>query len=515
MVIHISRKSLVTGALILTAAGIVTRVLGFVYRIYMSNVMGAEGMGLYQLIMPVYGLAWAISCSGFNTTVSKLTAQEHAKGEYGNMGRVLKQSVVITSSLGFILTVALYFGAEYLAAYFFKDIRTLLPLQILSLAFPFMAAGTCVRGYFIGLQETVTPAVNQVLEQIIRMTVVFLLAGWFVPRGLMYACAVAVTAIVAEEVFSLIYIFASYRLFKRRKSFRKKPTFTPTQSLSLIVAMALPLTANRITGSLLSAAENFLLPARLQMFGMSASQAISDFGRINGMAMPLILFPTAVLNALSVTLVPAVSEAMATKHMSRITAVANKSVLFAAVMGACAAGLFVVFGGELGMLIYKQPLGSMLVLLGLMCPVMYVQIILSGVLNGLGCQMFIFRNSVLSSILHITSIYFLVPQYGLNAYIAGCFLSSIGVIALEINKINKIISLDGSVLNWLAKPVLASAMAGVTARVLADKLFLNAYGNVFGLVAAIAVLIGMYLWLVWLMGCINKKDVLKLFGRDN
>ena len=111
----------------------------------MSNLMGAEGMGLYQLIMPVYTLAWSIACAGFNTTVSKLTAQERAKGEYGNMSLMLKQSVVITTLLGIALTFTLYFGAELMAIHFFGDIRTKIPLQILSLAFPFMAAGTAIR----------------------------------------------------------------------------------------------------------------------------------------------------------------------------------------------------------------------------------------------------------------------------------------------------------------------------------------------------------------------------------
>ena len=140
-----NKKKILTGALILTAAGVITRILGFAYRIYMSNLMGAEGMGLYQLIMPIYTLAWSIACAGFNTTVSKLTAQERAKGEFGNMGRMLKQSVAITSLLGIVLTFVLYFGAEFIAEHFFADARTVMPLRILSFAFPFMAAGTAIR----------------------------------------------------------------------------------------------------------------------------------------------------------------------------------------------------------------------------------------------------------------------------------------------------------------------------------------------------------------------------------
>jgi stage V sporulation protein B len=497
----------------LTAAGIITRILGFVYRIYMSNLMGAEGMGLYQLIMPVYALAWSISCAGFNTTVSKLTAQERAKGEYGNMGRVLKQSVVITTLLGIILTAALYFGAELLAVYFFNDERVVMPLRILSFAFPFMAAGTCMRGYFIGLQEAKVPAVNQVLEQIIRMLVVYFLAARFVPRGLEYAAAVAFIAIVAEEIFSFGFTYISYRVFKKRRRLFKRPTLTTAQALGLIMGMALPLTGNRVVGSLLTAWENVLIPARLQLYGLSASEAISEFGRITGMAVPLIFFPTAVLTALSVTIVPAVAEAASAGKIHRISMVTSKGLLFASVTGMGAAALFVFFSHELGMAIYNQPIGLMLQLLGVMCPFIYMQIILSGVLNGLGCQLFIFRNSIISSAITIAFTYFLVPYFGLPIYIFGWLFSLVVVIALGMHKIKQHIDFALPFADWLVKPLIAAAIAGILARVLADRLLLDALGLRVGVGLAVGVLMLIYLWGVVLSGCITKAEVKALFKR--
>jgi len=507
------KSRILTGALMLTAAGVITRVLGFVYRIYMSNLMGAEGMGLYQLIMPVYALAWSISCAGFNTTVSKLTAQERAKGEYGNMGRVLKQSVVITTLLGIILTAALYFGAELLAAHFFKDERVVMPLRILAFAFPFMAAGTCMRGYFIGLQEAKIPAANQVLEQVVRMLVVYLLAARFVPRGLEYAAAVAFIAIVAEEVFSFGFTYISYRVFKKRRRLTKRPTLTSMQTLGMVMAMALPLTGNRVAGSLLTAWENVLIPARLQIYGLSASEAISEFGRITGMAVPLIFFPTAVLTALSVTLVPAVAEAAASGNMRRIGTATSKGLLFAAVTGMGAAALFVFFSHELGMAIYNQPIGLMLRLLGVMCPFIYMQIILSGVLNGLGCQLFIFRNSLISSAITIAFTFFAVPRFGLPSYIFGWLLSLVVVIALGLHKIKQHIDFELPFMCWLVKPLAAAALGGVIARTLADRLLLDALGLRFGVGVAIGVFGFVFFWGIVLSGCISKTEVKALFTR--
>ncbi|MDR1914814.1 MAG: stage V sporulation protein B [Clostridiales bacterium] len=509
------KRSIVTGALILTGAGVITRVLGFVYRIYMSNIMGAEGMGLYQLIMPVYMLAWSIACSGFNTAISKLIAQEHAKHEYGNMGVILKQSVLITSAVGLLLTVCLYFGATSIAVYFFKDMRTILALQILSLAFPFMAAGTCVRGYFLGLQETLVPAANQVLEQCVRMIVIYCLAGFFIPRGLEYACAVAVIGIVAEEFISFIYIFVSYRKFKTLNRLTKKPSFSSRESLSLICSMAVPLTANRVIGSLLATLENILIPQRLQAFGMSSVEAMSTFGRLSGMAMPLIYFPTALLTSLSVTLVPAVSEAAALNRMNSVRRTVSQSILFASISGVGAASLFLCFPNELGMLIYNQPIGDMLFALGLMCPLLYIQIIFAGVLNGLGNQMFIFKISLLSSIINIFFIYVLVPQYGIWAFMAGWFVSLVISCTFELNKIRHNIKIGLDMCNWILKPVLCASAAGLSVHWINNAYISDYLGNKVGLLVSIMLLFLIFFSLIILTGALKSEDLTRMLKRDN
>ncbi|MCL1843858.1 MAG: polysaccharide biosynthesis protein [Defluviitaleaceae bacterium] len=515
-----NRKKILTGALTLTAAGVITRILGFVYRIYMSNLMGAEGMGLYQLIMPVYTLAWSIACAGFNTTVSKLTAQERAKGEYGNMEQMLKQSVQITLALGVLLSVGMIFSAEFIAIHFFGDIRTHMPLMILSWAFPFMAAGTCIRGYFIGLQEAKIPAANQVLEQVVRMIVIYFIAAQFVPRGLEYAAAAAIIAIVAEEAFSCLFVYIAYHLHKKKRrltlgAIAKLPTLSPAQSLTLIMGMALPLTGNRVAGSLLTAWENVLIPGRLQMYGLSAADAISEFGRIQGMAIPLIFFPTAVLTALSVTLVPAVSEAAAAKDMRGISAVASKALLFASVIGMGAASLFLFFAHELGMAIYNQQIGLMLQLLGIMCPFIYMQIVLSGVLNGLGCQMFIFRNSLLSSGICIVFIILFVPQFGLAAYIFGWLFSLVVVIALGLYKIRQFMPLQLEFGKWFVRPLIAAAAAGLVARLLANRFFMEIAGLRIGLLPTISVFALIYFTGVLLSGIISRAEIQRLFTKKS
>lgn len=510
-----SKNKIVTSALILTFAGVITRILGFIYRIYMSNAIGAEGIGLYQLITPLYSLVWSISCSGFSTTISKLVAAERAKGEYGNMGRILKQCILITGSIGLILSLFFFFFADLIALGFIKDERTILPLKLLAFGFPFMAAGSCVRGYFFGLQESKIPAISQVFEQCTRMFVIFLLSSTLIPMGLSYAVSAAVIGIVVGEISSFLYVIISYKNFKKKNTLVKKPSLTSSKSLSIIFAMAFPLTLNRVTGSLLSTFENILIPQRLQLYGQSPKEAMITYGQITGMAMPLIFFPTAILVALSISLVPAVSEDIAIKNYKKINYTVQKSLLFTCIIGIASACLFIVFNNELGLIIYNQNIGQILLCLGIMCPFIYLQVVLSGILNGLGQQMFIFRNSLISSIINLIFIYFLVPIHGINAFMFGWFVSLILICILDLEKLKSSISLDIKLSTWFLLPTMAAIGSGLVLNLFSKKYLMIYFGNIFGLVLSIVALLSIYMFFIILSGCISIKDIKSILGIEN
>jgi len=502
-------QKIVAGALILTAAGVITRVLGFVYRVYMSNAIGAEGMGLYQLIMPVYSLAWALTCSGFTTTVSKLTAQEKAKGQLGNVRRILMLCVAATTGLGLVTGGVLFVFSGEIAIYFFNDERVGLSLRLLSLAVPFMAAGSCLRGYFLGLQEHMVPAINQVLEQCVRMAVIYLIMGLFLPFGLEYAIAAATIGIIAEEIFSFGFVVVAYKL-RERKTVPHPAVMSLRSAGGIVMAMALPLTANRVTGSFLAAFENALIPRRLQLYGMSASEAIAEFGKMTGMAIPLIYFPTAFLVSLAISLVPAVSEAQAVKNTHRISYTTGKAMLFAAIVGFGSAGLFIVFSYELGMVIYSQDISWMLVSLGIMSPFMYMQVVLAGILNGMGYQVFIFRNSLISSVICIAIIYIFVPVYGINAFVMGWLLSLLVIFTLEIRKLQESVDLHFEFAQWFVKPLVSCLAAGLFVKLAANRYIFELLGLRAGLVAAICIFGAVYTGSIFLTGCLSRKE-LELF----
>ncbi|NCC16237.1 MAG: polysaccharide biosynthesis protein [Clostridia bacterium] len=505
-----SRKTIITGTLILTAANLITKFMGFFYRVFMSNTIGAEGIGLYQLILPIYILTWSITSAGFTTTISRLTAQENVLGQSGNIGRIVKQSIILSLMVSFVVSICLFLFADEVATVILKDGRAALSLRLLSFAIPFMAAGSCFRGFFLGLQNALVPAFSQVLEQAVRILTIYILAGIFVPMGLTYACCAAIAGVVLGEFLSFIFVIISYLRFKRRKKMIKKPTLSPYAACNMILAMALPLSATKIAASLLSTVENILIPQQLQLFGQNAKDALSSYGELTGMAMPLIFLPSACLMAASVSLVPEISEACAVRQNQRVSRTVSVTFLFTFIVGIGAAALFAVFPREICYIVYnRQGLGELLFPLAFLCPFLYAQTTLHGLLNGMGEQLFLFRNNLITSAITIAGIWFFMPLYGIPAFLVSWAAGSAYSVGACLHKLYLRTGVFPDLANCFVKPLLAGAASGLIIRYIIristpSKLFFCLSLTAMGL---------LYLVFLLMLGCFSKENMATFFGK--
>ena len=506
-----SRKAIITGTLILTAANLITKFMGFFYRVFMSNTIGAEGIGLYQLIMPIYILTWSITSAGFTTTISRLSAQENVLGQSGNIGRIVKQSIMLSLMVSIIVSGCLFLFADEIALFVLKDGRAALSLRLLSFAIPFMATGSCLRGFFLGLQNAMVPAFSQVLEQAVRILTIYLLAGIFVPMGLTYACCAAVAGIVLGEFLSFAFVFVSYLRFKRRKKMIKRPSLSSYAACNMILAMALPLSATKIAASLLSTAENILIPRQLQLYGQNAKDALISYGELTGMALPLILLPSACLMAASVSLVPEISEACAVKQNQRISRTVSVTFLFTFIVGIGAASLFAVFPREICYIVYnRQGLGELLFPLAFLCPFLYAQTTLHGLLNGMGEQMFLFKNNLISSAITISGIWFFMPLYGIPAFLISWAAGMAYSVGSCLHKLYIRTGVFPDLADCFLKPLLAGAASGLLIRYII-RISTPSKLLFFLSLTAMGVL---YLFFLMMLGCFSKENMTAFMGKQ-
>lgn len=465
------KQNLIIGTLILTVATTLTRSIGFLFRIYLANVLGAEGMGLYQLILSFYMLMITLSTAGIRTAVSKLISEELALRQYSNAKNVLHQSIFMSMFMGTLAALIMYYFAGYVGTNMFHDERTVLPLLYLVPSLPLIAVSSCYKGYFYAVGKVVKPASAQVLEQIIRLFVIFSLMNLYLPKGLGYGCAAVSIGMTVEEMFSLIYCWILY-IFEK-KPYDRRNRAKPKNMIFKILGVSAPLAASSYMNSILRMVENILIPSRLILYGISSAGAMSMYGMIKGMVLPLLFFPSSFLTSLSSILIPSVAGDNAVSNEKRVTYTLSKVLHFTALSGILVVSVFISFPNEIGMAVYNDAqVGIMLKLISCVCPFMYLNMVISSMLSALGEEVASFKINLIESILKISIIYFLVPLYGFNAYLFALFITTVQNTLMYLFRLLQISCIVFDVSNWIFKPLAAAFLSSFMSR-MSFKLFLS------------------------------------------
>lgn len=507
-----SKKSLVTGTLILTLASLITRLLGFGFRIYQSQVMGAEGMGLYQLLFPIYMLLWAASSAGIAMAIAKMVAAEVSKGAEGNAIRVLKISLVISLPLSFVLSTLLFCFAPFIARYYIQEPVTELSLRILATCVPFMSTACCLRGYFQGHQEMSITALAQIVEQVGRMLIIYLLAGLMVPMGITYICALGVIGMCTGEVFSFMMSYVAFRIKKRHLTLTPA-TLPKKEAFNKLMALSIPVTANRFLTSGLQSFENILIPITLGQYGLSSSAALGLYGQFSGMALPLLFFPSMVTSSLATALVPAISEAVAMKNKALLQRTMSKAIQFSALIGIGATALFLTLPYEIAITCYgMKEVGQLLKWLAIICPFLYLQNILTGAMNGLGMQKQTFKTNVMGSLICIALILLMVPRRGIIGFVIAMLIQSGFVCSMLLSYVLKNIDLPVDIRNWIIRPSLAGILCSLITLTINKLYLIKLFSSSVSTILAVLILGGSYTLILFFIGCLSIKDVKSFLG---
>lgn len=427
------RHPLIMGTFILTATGIITRLIGFFYRIGLSRLFGEEGMGIYQLLSPVLSLSFSLTAAGYQTAISKLVA-EQAAAEKSPSLRPLLLGLSVSLPLSLACNALLYFFADPIAVHLLSEPRTAMMLRILSFSIPLSAVHSCINGYFYGIKKAGIPAGAQLLEQITRVGCVYILSVYCVSLGRTPSINIAVLGLTIGELFSMIMTVWAVRSHcsSGRKPVSAKSRFSGGTNLSSgflyakLLSMALPLTANRIVLNLLQSVESVSIPARLKCYGYDNGTALSIYGVFTGMAMPFIFFPNALTSSVAVLLLPIISENYALGNMAEVKKATVRTVKYCGLMGICCMGIFVLLGRWLGNSLFHSPLaGYFITTLGFICPFLYLDTTLSSILQGLGLAGHIFVMNVICLLIRLGFVFFAIPRFGITGYLWGLLASQL------------------------------------------------------------------------------------------
>jgi len=411
------RQSLAYGTLVLTAANFFNRLLGFAYQIALIHLIGAEGIGLFNMVYPLYVLALVIASAGIPVALAKIVAEDLAKQDPANVHRAFGVSLCLLAVSSLVLTIILTFTARSLSNLVFPNPDTWLSFQALVPGVFIVSLCSAFRGLFQGLQQMSPIAQTQAVEQVARVAAGLGLAYILLPYGVVWATAGAAAGVIVGEAvgfFLMVYIYLRWRPRLPPSSHR---TAQPLGLLCRrIFAFAVPVTATRLVSTVLLSIDALLVPQRLKAAGFSVENATAAYGKLAGMAETMLFTPSVLTLSLATALIPAVSDAQAQRDQNLLHLRISEAIRLTMYIGLpCAAILFCLPEEICGFVFGYADAGKILAILAIGGPFLYLQQTTTGILQGLGRVNEPLKNLVTASLFKIAGIYFLtaVPALGI------------------------------------------------------------------------------------------------------
>ena len=307
----LDRTSMLYGTLILTGTSIVSQFLGFVYRILLSRLIGAEVMGLYQLIMPVFSVIMALTAVGLTVAVSNLSSQYHARGNRAAIAQVLRRCLAVFLLLFAAVAAVVVLLYDPISVYLLGDARTQLGLLLLLPCILLTGVENLHKHFFYGTGNIRPPAAVELCEQFIRTGAVLGLLVVFLPQNPERTVGLIVTGMILCELFSAVTLLLLARRHLNRAGGLTGAPLEHRQLNRRIASIAVPIGLTSLLGNLMGSATSVLIPQRLVHAGAEVSEAMSAFGVLCGMTLPMLCLPTAFIGALGLVLVPKLAEGAA------------------------------------------------------------------------------------------------------------------------------------------------------------------------------------------------------------
>ena len=457
-------STLLSGTILLTAVGLFSQLVGFGYRVALSRLVGAETMGLYQLIMPVYSTLMSLTAIGLTVAVSTLSARAMALGDRGAVRRARNRALLLFFAGAVPLGALLITCSDPISVYLLGDARTRLGIILLVPCVLLTGVENLQKHCFYGIGLVRPPAITETVEQLIRTGAVLVLLAALRPRSREDAVGIIVLGMVLCEIFSALTLTILFRRW-----WRSAPAALPRERVgwSQLLGIALPVTVTSLLGTLLNSVNAVLIPAGLTRGGADPSQAISAFGVLCGMTMPLLNLPTGFIGALCLVLVPNLAQKTALGDGAAVNSFLRRVMSATSLLMAPAMALRVVGGPDLARSVLDSvTAGDYMLPLAVGTLLSCYQTVLSGALNGLCRQGLAARNAILSDVVQLAFTFFTVESWGLDGYVLGFVLSSLVGMALNLCSVLRLTGARPRWTEWFLSPLLASLLMGLCGNLL-------------------------------------------------
>lgn len=410
--------------------------IGMGYQIWLVGRIGAGGIGLYQLVMAVGGLAATFAISGIRFGATRLISEEIGLNRGAGIRGAMARCIAYSLFFGLAAWLIMWLIAEPVGFLWVGDARTVLSLKIMSFKLPLISLCSVFSGYFTACSRVWKPALIHLIEQITGIVIAALLLYYSPAGDIEKNCAAVITGGVAADGVCLVLMVIAYAGDRRRHAL---PGEAGTRQTARMLGIAMPLAVSAYARSALSTIEHLLVPRGLKSAGYTADGALAGYGVIQGMVLPIILFPACLLSALAELIVPELTK----KQLSDSESIPRmvRSLLAKSFLYSFAVAVFMfIFADKLGLAIYKNAeAGHYIRLLAPLIPIMYTDTAADGCLKGLGQQVWSMGINILDALLGVILVWFFLPKYALTAYICIIYFNECLNFTLSFSRLIRVV----------------------------------------------------------------------------
>lgn len=523
-----ANSKILKGTAILGIAGIFVKILGAVFRIPLTALIGTEGMAYYGYAYPLYSLFLVIATAGIPVAISRMVSEKIAYNDFSGAQRVFRVSRWLLLAIGVFAFAVCFFGAELIAKYVSKDMGAVLPIKAIAPALIFVPVMSAYRGYFQGRQNMNPTAISQFIEQIFRVAVGLILASVMVAQGLEMAAAGATFGATVGSIAGLLIIMLIYALNKKAINYhirqsrqihterrKKEKTMAIVKQILII---AIPITIGASILPLVNFADSAIVTRRLLDGGFTDVEARELWGQLSGYCNTMVGLPQVLTQAVAVAMVPAIAAAYRLRNRAEIDENINLGMRISMIIGMpCAAGmialaepiLLLLFSSEAASAISAAPT-LMVMCLGV--PLMALLQTTNGILQGVNRQVLPMKNLAIGAVAKIILTYVLVAIPSLNikgAAIGSVFVYGIALI-LNLRDMKRYTKVRVDFMLTYIKPTAASVIMGVCAFASYKILFGALGSNSLATLGAVVVGVIVYAVLILATKAITKEEIGRL-----
>lgn len=428
-----------------------------VFNVYISNQIGSEAVGVFSLVMSVYLFFITIATSGLNIAVTIIVSEKFAINKDKIAIKALRTCIFFSLLLGIAAGGLILLFSGFITDNCLHNMVSSKPLFYIAIGLPFIAMSSCISSYFSSVRKAYKNAITQVFEFTIKMVATIKLLKINISKGVEYICIALIMADVISEICSFTLIFILYVVDIKLKKLNNVHTFG--QRIN-ILKIAFPVAITSYIRSGLSTLKQLIIPTQLEKSGLSCGNALSKYGIINGMVIPIVTFPTVLINSYSMLLIPEFSTYVAQKNYNAINYISNKIFKFTCSFSVCVCSIFLFFSNELGLVIYNNlETGYYFKILSPLIFFMYMDNIIDCILKGLNKQFGVMCCNILDLSVTTCFIYFLLPVYGINGYIASIFISELLNFIVSFFQMVKYSKIKTNFIDWILIPLVCSIIS--------------------------------------------------------